>query len=114
MPPPFAPKDKNMSVFADEDLLFTDVTEYFNAAGVSSTCPSCGYSKWTVIDAIDDSGKRVHPAFPLHNTDGVMQLAGANIPVVVVICNRCSYLKLYARTLIKLWVKNGKQPIAGG
>jgi hypothetical protein len=94
------------------DLDFADITAFFEAAGVNSVCPACGNTKWTVLDDLIDGGERKHLALGLaSNANEGLYVGGANLPVVVAFCNRCSYCRMHGRKKILSWVKAGRQPL---
>ena len=81
----------------DNDAL----ARYFSAKNVSSKCPQCSTSEWTVHETDNYAGVGLT----------MMDLAGRLVPgsnfmpAVALTCDNCYYLWLIARFPVEDWVK---------
>lgn len=69
-------------------------------------CPSCGHAKWDVSAAFDGNNK-MSWCLPAVNLTTFLTV-NSGIPVVLVECRKCAFLRLHAFTSISKWVAAGR------
>lgn len=97
-----------------------DLVRFLEGKGIRSDCPSCGASSWTVVTSNEDGLEEyIAPAQLLvgdPKDPTTLVLGGTHIPVVVMVCDNCFYIRQYARVPIESWLgqENANQDVDAG
>jgi predicted RNA-binding Zn-ribbon protein involved in translation (DUF1610 family) len=90
-------------------IKLSDAIRFFEAKGVSRTCPSCGHE---TCDLIDEARADVHFALPGFKFDGYDSgQADMMLGLFVLACEECGFVRLYHRSVIAAWIE--RNPYSG-
>lgn len=81
-----------------------DFSRYLTAHSLQLTCPVCSTSNWLLQDQEDVAT----PAFT-----GATWGDDTRLPVIVLVCAKCSYINLFARRGVQAWVDSNPAPPEG-
>ncbi|CAP41292.1 hypothetical protein [Bordetella petrii] len=83
-----------------------DYIEFFNSVGASASCPACGNKTWAVQD---DPPKNLVPGLMLQGRSKTgPQRMEQFMPVIMVICQKCGFMRNHAREVFSAWQEKKK------
>lgn len=68
------------------------LTSFLKNRQASTACPSCGTDQWQFVDAAGHTG-----AVPLVQDDGGWVAPPARVPVYLLICRNCAFVRMHAK-----------------
>lgn len=74
------------------DAISSRLTDFLKQRGASVACPSCGKSQWKHVHVPEHTG-----AVPLIQDDGAWVAPPARIPVYVLVCANCAFVRMHAK-----------------
>lgn len=83
------------------DLTAQDIGAYFDEKGVSNRCQQCGRQEWIHIKEQDGWFWGLNAG----RTDGSARLPMPAVPMLVLCCAHCSWVRLHASVPIEEWVQ---------
>lgn len=93
-------------------MTFDDIIAYLHAKGVTTTCPSCTSTAWSInfIPATDSAdtlaGVYSLAGSPMPEEEpSVSEMFMRGRPFVPLICANCGFTKLYDFAMISNWVR---------
>lgn len=86
------------------DIRFKDLGRYLSKKGASTICPHCKKEDWSLVR----NDKTTGPGWPILNLDDSLDDKRI-IPIIVLICNNCSYLWPMSRMTIANWLKENPE-----
>ena len=87
-------------------LTIEDVLAFFTDRKVSPLCPSCGQNTWTFLGEPDG----LVPGLTLQREEGAFTIPPPIVPMVVLLCNNCYFIRAFARIPILEWMKSKGKP----
>lgn len=76
-----------------------DFVSYCQEKGINAICVSCGKNDWVIVPDMGEG----FVALPLHTFTGGFTIPPPHVPTVTAICQRCGYIRCYARNLVLEW-----------
>lgn len=83
----------------------TDVQRYLVAKKARGECPSCGQNDWSLVDPTQEGVTYL----PVQNDPSTLVLGGPMIPVALMICKNCNFLRFHGLIAIERWKREEGQ-----
>lgn len=87
-----------------------EVVQFFRERKTRDECPICGTADWI----LPDEEERYSSYLPLGDDDGKIRIGGPHIPIVVVVCSNCGFLRQHAKMLIAAALRAAGRKEGGG
>lgn len=84
-----------------EEITPEDVIEFLTDKKAIATCISCGENDWEIIIRVGNNQEML-PALLLHTTKS-FSLPPPALPLVVMGCRNCAFMRAHSLTLIQDW-----------
>lgn len=78
------------------EITVGDIQQFFDEKRVFNGCPCCSQNGWTLIE----TPKNYVWNFGSNMTDGGFVMPSPSIPVALLACNNCGYIKAHAAAMI--------------
>lgn len=84
----------------DSDLvhLRASIQAYLEASGANPNCPSCGSNSWSIVSP------RAAGSLELPLRDHKTLNYDGGLPVAVLACDRCSFIRMHSLPPMELWL----------
>lgn len=73
-----------------------EIVRYLTKKKVSLKCESCGHGEWFAPDPQKEGLTEI----PVSLNDGAVRIPSPTVPVCLLICKNCSYIRQYAAIMI--------------